>query len=121
MQRMRHQMFLQNPVYFLSYLNWFAMVLTPTLLSQWRERSIVHYLPPGKYELGYHISKLDTVYIQSINVMRYTIMEEVLTEILGIDKELITTVTRRDHCLYKNMVWIFSVSKCEVALSNLEV
>ena len=68
------------------------MVLTPTLLSQWREHLIVHYLPPGKYEPRYHISKLDTVYIQRFNVMQWTIMGDVSTETLGIDKELTTAV-----------------------------
>jgi len=73
------------------------MVLTPTLLSQWREHSIVHYLPLGKYGPGYHIPKLDTPYIQRIKVMRYIIMGDFLPEILGIDKELTTAVRQIDH------------------------
>ena len=84
--------FYKTQYFILTYLKWFAMVITPTLLSQWREHSIVHYLPPGKYEPRYHISKLDTVYIQRIYVMQYTIMKDISTKALGIDKELTTAV-----------------------------
>lgn len=101
--------FYKTLYFILTYFKWFAMVLTPTLLSQWRERSIVHYLPPGKYEPGYHMSKLDTVYIQRINVIQYTIMGDVLTEILSIDKELTTAVRQIDHHLNQIFIWIFSV------------
>ena len=85
--------FYKTLYFILTYLKWFAMVITPTLLSQWREHSIVHYLQPGKYEPRYHISKLDTVYIQRIYVMQYTIMKDISTKTLGIDKELTTAVS----------------------------
>jgi len=61
-------------------------VLTPTLLSQWRERLILHYLPPGKYQPRYHIFKLDTVYMQRINVIQYTTMEKCRLKYLVLTK-----------------------------------
>ena len=102
-------MFLQNPVFY-SYI--FQMVCyggyTYFVVSMARTFNIVHYLPPGKYQPGYHISKLDTVYIHRTEVIQYTIMEDALTEILGIDKELTTVVRQRDHHLNQNFIWIFS-------------